>query len=57
MRIKRPRKLRLHVETLDLFKAGKAGVEGGISGNGCTVLTTCSPDCEGFNGGGRQAPR
>lgn len=55
MKIKRPKKkLHLHVETLDLFAVGRPGVRGGgISGDGCTVLTTCSPDCEGSIVGGR----
>lgn len=58
MKIKHPKKLHLHVETLDRFEAGKAGAGADrISGNGCTVLTTCSPNCEGFIGGERLTPR
>jgi hypothetical protein len=60
MKIKPLKKLRLHVETLDRFEAGRAGAGAGagrISGDGCTVLTTCSPGCLGLNGSDRQAPR
>lgn len=40
------RKLTLHRETLQILpEDGLKPAQGGGSGGGCTVLTTCSPDC------------
>ncbi|HEX2203075.1 MAG TPA: hypothetical protein VHG91_07245 [Longimicrobium sp.] len=35
----------LAVESFDLGESPDIRVTGGSSGGGCTVLTTCSPEC------------
>lgn len=43
---KAAKKLRLNYETLKHVSDGTLGpVTGSISSPGCTVLSTCSPDC------------